>query len=158
VAGLSTTKCGDMRYFNNIFVGGIKEKRDSKTGLGIYERAELPMIVDGNIYLNKATAFKNEKNQVILNYDPQIKMEEKEDGVFLTLNLDKQIFRMKNKTVKSELLGKAIIPDLPFENPDGTPIIVEKDYFGNQKNKKNPAPGPFENPGNGKVVLKVWEK
>jgi len=158
VAGLSTTKCGDMRYFNNIFVGGIKEKRDSKTGLGIYERAELPMIVDGNVYLNKARAFKNEENQLILNYNPQIKIDEKEDGVFLTLNQDKQIFKMKNKTVNTELLGKAIIPDLRFENPNGTPLVVENDYFGNQKNKKNPAPGPFEKPGDGKVVLRVWDK
>lgn len=156
VAGLSTTKCGDMRYFNNIFVGGIEENRFSKSGLGIYEKAELPMSVDGNVYLNKARAFKNEENQLILNYNPQIKLEEKKEGVFLTLNLDKQIFKMKNKTVNTELLGKAIVPGLPFENPDGTPLVVEKDYFGNQRNKKNPAPGPFENPGSGIVELKIW--
>jgi hypothetical protein len=156
IAGLSTTRCGDMRYFNNIFVGGVEEKRFSKSGIGIYEKAELPMIVDGNVYLKNARAFKNEENQLILNYDPQIKVEEKDAGVFLYLNLDNKIFKMKNKTVNTELLGKAVVPNLPFENPDGTPLTIEKDYFGNQKNKKHPAPGPFENPENGKIKLKIW--
>ena len=62
------------------------------------------------------------------------------------------------QTVTSGLLGKAIIPDLPFVNPDGSEITVSKDYFGKEKSKKNPTAGPFEKPGTGVVTLKVWHK
>ena len=65
---------------------------------------------------------------------------------------------MKNKTITSALLGKAQIPNLPFENPDGSPFTIDKDYLGNIRNKKNPTAGPFEKPGKGEVILKVWEK
>jgi len=156
IAGLKQTRCGDNRYFNNIFLGTEKDSRTSKSGLGIYEKADLPMTVDGNVYLNGARAFKNETNQLKLKYNPEIKVEEKEEGVFLSLNFDKQILKMKNKVVTTELLGKAIIPDLGFVNPDGTPLIVDEDYFGNKKSKKNPTPGPFEKPETGIVTLKVW--
>jgi hypothetical protein len=157
MAGLKQTKCGDNRYFNNIFVGTEKDSRTSMSGLGIYKKAELPMTVDGNVYLDGAQRFKDETNQLELKYNPEIKVDEKEDGVYMTMNLNKQIFKMKNKTVDTELLGKAIIPDLRFENPDGTPLAIEEDYFGNKKSKKNPTPGPFEKPETGKIVLKVWD-
>ena len=44
----------------------------------------------------------------------------------------------------TELLGKASIPDLPFENADGSPLRLDTDYFGKQRNADNPFPGPFE--------------
>ncbi len=156
MAGLRTTKCGDNRYFNNIFVGIEKESGTSKSGLGIYKTTEFPMLVDGNIYLNGAIKYESEANQLELNYNPGITIEEKEAGVFLTLNFDKEILKMKNKTVTSELLGKAIVPDLRFENPDGSAITITKDYYGKIKSKKNPTAGPFEKPDQGKIALKVW--
>lgn len=158
MGGLKQTKCGDDRYFNNIFVGGVKEIQNRKSGLGIYEKAELPMSVDGNVYLSGARKFKNESNQLILEYNPEVQVEENEDGVFLSIIMDKQIVKMKNKVVTTELLGKAIIPNLGFENPDGSPFTIEEDYFGNKKSTKNPTPGPFEKPKTGEIKMKVWEK
>ncbi|MGA2255725.1 MAG: hypothetical protein ABSG53_13855 [Thermoguttaceae bacterium] len=55
----------------------------------------------------------------------------------------------------TELLGKATIPNLPYERPDGTPKRVDTDYFGKQRNEADPTPGPFENPGQGDLQLKV---
>jgi alpha-N-arabinofuranosidase len=57
--------------------------------------------------------------------------------------------------VTTELLGKAKIPELPYENPDGSPLKIDTDYFGKQRNEANPTPGPFENPGQGDLTLKV---
>ena len=74
------------------------------------------------------------------------------------MNLEKAIFKMKNRTVTTELLGKVKIPNLNYENPDGTPFIIDVDYFGNARNKRNPSAGPFEKPGIGNVNLKVWKK
>jgi alpha-N-arabinofuranosidase len=52
------------------------------------------------------------------------------------------------------LLGKARIPGLGFENPDGTPLTIDTDYFGKQRGT-TPTAGPFEKPGEGSVRLKV---
>ncbi len=158
VAGLEITKCGDNRYYNNIFIGGIKEIHNRKSGLGVYKNAELPMFIDGNVYLNGAKSFANESNFQELDYNPNIQIEEKEDGTYLSMNLEKSIFKMKNRTVTTELLGTTKIPNLNYENPDGTPFIIDVDYFGNARNKRNPTPGPFEKMDAGEVNLKVWKK
>ena len=147
-----------MRYFNNIFVGGVKETERTKNGLAVYENAELPMKVDGNVYLNNATAYSEEINNMVFKYNPEIEMIEKEDGIYLNMLIDKKIFNIKNQVVNTALLGNAVVPGLPFVNPDGSDITVDEDYFGRKRNLKNPAPGPFENPGKNLVSLKVWEK
>jgi alpha-N-arabinofuranosidase len=95
---------------------------------------------------------------MIFKYDPGIKIQKKEDGIYLSWLVDKKIFKLNNELVNTSLLGKAIVPDLPFVNPDGSEIKVDKDYFGRDRNLKKPNPGPFENPGNNLVTLKVWKK
>ena len=37
----------------------------------------------------------------------------------------------------------AFEPEQPFENPDGTPIVFDTDYFGYRRGS-SPVPGPFE--------------
>ncbi|HTM98266.1 MAG TPA: hypothetical protein VL088_05970, partial [Pedobacter sp.] len=62
----------------------------------------------------------------------------------------------KRKLVTTKLLGKAVVPNQNFTNPDGTPLSIEKDYFGKKRNIDNPFPGAFETPVNGEI--KVWPK
>ena len=56
----------------------------------------------------------------------------------------------------TELLGKATISQLPYENFDGSPLKIETDYFGKQRSEADPTAGPFEKPGQGDLTLKVW--
>ncbi len=158
LAGLIQTRCGDDRYFNNIFVGGVSEGERNKSGLGIYENAELPMFVNGNVYLNGARKFSKEENKLEIKTNPNIQIEEKTDGVYLKMKFDEKILKMKNQLVSTQLLGKALIPNAAYENPDGSPITIETDYSGNKRDKQNPTAGPFENPGKKKIIMKVWEK
>ncbi len=158
LVGLKKTLCGDDRYFNNIFVGGIKESERSKSGLGIYENTNLPMSVNGNLYLNGSRKFSKEENQLEINSNPEIGIEEKADGIYLKMNFDEKILKMKNLFVTTQLLGKALIPNAGYENPDGSPLSIDIDYLGKKRDKQNPTAGPFENPGTGKINLKVWEK
>ncbi len=165
VGGLSVTKCGDNRYFNNIFIGGVKEAdpatlwRNQRriSGLGVYKKTALPMFVNGNAYLNGAQPYDNETNQLELSYDPEIKIEENKDGIFLSLNIDKTLLKMKNQVITSEILGKALIPDQAYVNPDTTPISIDKDFLGNSRSKRNPRVGPFENMDKGVQKIKVWK-
>jgi hypothetical protein len=154
--GLKKTLCGDNRYFNNIFVGGVSENDRTKSGLGVYENAELPMFVDGNVYLNSARKFSKEKNFLEIKTNPEIQIEEKENGIFLSINLDEKILKMQNQMVTTEILGKAVIPNAAFENRDGSPLVIDSDFFGKKRNTKNPTAGPFEKPQKGNLSIKVW--
>ncbi|MBK8052157.1 MAG: hypothetical protein IPK35_02445 [Saprospiraceae bacterium] len=58
--------------------------------------------------------------------------------------------------ITTGILGKAIIPNLPFENADGTPLKMDVDYFGKKRYTANPSPGPFEIGRSGKQKIKVW--
>jgi alpha-L-arabinofuranosidase len=54
------------------------------------------------------------------------------------------------------MLGKAKMAKERFENPDGTPIKIDKDFFGKSRSLTAPSAGPIENPGTGAEKLKVW--
>ena len=149
IAGLSNISGGDDRFHNNIFAGG--------NGLQAYNGAKLPMQVNGNVYLKGAKPYQGEANSVKLpEFDPNIKLVEKDDAVYLNLTLPPAIADQKNRIVTTELLGKARITGAGFENPDGTPLKIDSDYFGKKRSKQNPSAGPFENPPTGKLRLKVW--
>ena len=156
VGGLKTTLCGDNRYFNNIFIGGVKEDQRSVSGLGVYKKTALPMFVNGNVYLNGAQSFMQERNQLVLKDNPNIQIEETAEGVFLSMKLDDSISSMYNHVVNTELLGEATIPKQRYENSDGTEIIIDADYYGKQRNLENPSPGPFRLESMGLIRLKVW--
>ncbi len=44
--------------------------------------------------------------------------------------------------ISTDTLGEAFEPSQKFENPDGTPITFDRDYFGNRRGL-NILPGPF---------------
>jgi hypothetical protein len=157
---------GDDRFYNNIFIEGYAPvNTDNKTaqrktgyGLDIYNDAELPMYVSGNVYYKGAKPFIDEK--VLINepgFDPQFKIEEEGQSVYLSITMGKSVKSLKTNLITTEFLGKALIPDQAFENIDGTPIIIDKDFLGNKRNIRRPTAGPFENPVAGKQIkLKVW--
>ncbi|MGQ7870465.1 right-handed parallel beta-helix repeat-containing protein [Sunxiuqinia sp. sy24] len=139
---------GDNRFYNNIFSGD---------GLDKYEKVKLPMHVNGNAYLNGAKPYEGASNNVVKpGFDPKIKIIEEGESVFLEITLDKSCTNLKNKLVTTELLGKAMIPEQAYENPDGSALKIDRDYFGTKRNRKNPSAGPFKNPGIGRIKLKVW--
>jgi alpha-N-arabinofuranosidase len=148
VAGLQNIRGGDDRFYNNIFVTG---------GLDVYDKAALPMYVEGNIYYRGARPFAMEKNRIVKpDFDPQIKVVEEDDSAFLNITLDDSLRALDNPLVTTAFLGRARIPDAAYENPDGTPLKVDTDYFGKKRSETNPTAGPFENPGAGELSLKLW--
>ena len=46
------------------------------------------------------------------------------------------------RLITSDILGKAFEPEQRFENPDGTEIIFDRDYFGDHRGTEA-LPGPF---------------
>jgi len=164
VAGLVHIKGGDNRFYNNLFIGAgdaatapprkdDPHRRVAGYGLWVYDTREFPLQTGGNVYYHGAKPYAQEADAVARSeVDPQAKLV----GTDLHLTLAEAKPAAKTTLVTTELLGKAKIPDLPYENPDGSPLKVDIDYFGKPRNSANPTPGPFERSGQGTLKLKVW--
>jgi alpha-N-arabinofuranosidase len=150
LAGMHDNPCGDDRFFNNLFV--------KRADLRVYDKARLPLFMEDNVYLDGARASKHEKNPMVeKRFDPALMVVEKADGVYLEGAFETAWADGRTrKVVGTERLGKALVPDLPYENRDGSPLIVDADYLGAKRNVANPFPGPFELSHGGKQTLKVW--
>lgn len=150
IAGLHDNPRGDDRYYNNLMVG--------PAGLSGYDKALLPMQIDGNIYLGGAKPSRFDQHAVVeSDVDPQTQLVTKAGALYFEMDFEKKwIDSAPRQLVTSALLGKAVIPDLPYELPDGSPLCIDTDYFGKIRSRSTPTPGPFENPGEGELDLKVW--
>jgi alpha-N-arabinofuranosidase len=149
LAGMHDNPFGDDKYFNNLFAG--------PGDLSVYDKAPLPVRMDGNVFLKGAKPSRHELEPAVRpEFDPALKLTETPGGFILELRLDGALGDRTRQLVTTALLGKAAIPDLPYEQADGSPIRIDTDFFGKKRTAANPAPGPFESPGAGPLKLKVW--
>jgi hypothetical protein len=171
IAGLTVTQGGDNRFFNNIFIGqglhsnALMQTADPRTsivgfGLCVYDYRDFLFQTGGNIYFNGALPHTLEVKPLIQEeVNPMVRLVEKSDGWFLEINSGKACFNGSDrKLITTEMLGLAAVPRLPYENPDGSPLVVNLDYFGKKRDSQNPGPGPFAYNGRGRVNMKVWPR
>ena len=108
----------------------------------IYYR-KLPVWLGGNVYFNGAKSA-DQETDAIVDTEHTVKLELKEENG--TWHLDTDLYEYLPKTacamISTETLGMAFEPEEKFENPDGTPIVFQYDYFG-ARQEINPLPGPF---------------
>ena len=112
--------------------------------------SELPVWANGNLYFNGAKPMKKEtdayvdtKTEVTIGYT------EKGGKIYLKTNLYElagsgkiPASALKCKLMKTEDIPPAFEPEQNYENPDGSSIIFDIDFFG-KKRGKNPIAGPF---------------
>lgn len=107
--------------------------------------SHLPVWCEGNAYLNGAKPNKNEVNGLHLENTSQkimVELKEQNGQYQLETNLYEQIKSFNDRMINTDILGKAFEPEALFENPDGTPIRFDKDFFGNHRGV-DVIPGPF---------------
>jgi hypothetical protein len=157
ISGLSNVKGGDDRFFNNVFAPSSPSEPRERYGLGMFDSREVPLLVGGNVYCGVARPYVNEKNALVLkDADPGIVVVERGGSVYLT-SQSWDCFRKRTTTlVTTELLGKTKVSAARFENPDGSPLTIGTDYFGESRNPANPVAGPFAHPPSGKGEVRVW--
>ena len=81
VAGLHDNPCGDDRFYNNLFVG--------RGDLSLYDRARLPVAMDGNVFLKGARPARQETSPVVSpEFDPAIRLVETKAGLHLEMKTD----------------------------------------------------------------------
>jgi hypothetical protein len=168
LAGLNSIVGGDNRFYNNIFFGngpppatGSEADTDPQRfggyGLWVYNHREFPLQTGGNVFLNGARTYYAEEGALTQpGGAARPEITEEGDHVYLHLNLNVEAQKADTKLVSTELLGKAKVPGLPYESADGSSVVIERDYLGNKRNEAAPFPGPFEDPGQGGVKLRVW--
>ncbi|WP_423126984.1 right-handed parallel beta-helix repeat-containing protein [Gaoshiqia sp. Z1-71] len=177
IAGMHDNPGGGIQFFNNLFINGGDASQ--------YSRALLPVVFDGNVYTKgsvMATRGKGKKMEfgemnegareqlsryteqdavernllLAKDFDATVSLTQRDNEVYLEIALDKNWLEQNRYIITTASLSKAIVPDLPYENPDGSPVIINLDYFGNKRSSDNPSPGPFEINQSGKQTIKVW--
>jgi hypothetical protein len=155
MAGLTTIFGGDDRYYNNIFIG-TGNKADN-IGLEGYNNSFLPVWIEGNAYYFEAKPSKKDNNLIISSaYNPEVKLVVKGENIYLHFKLDQLYHQHNVKIITTGVLGKTKISKAFFENPDGTSLLLDEDYFGNVRSSENIKAGPFTNLNTGVIELKVW--
>ncbi|MBO4592340.1 MAG: right-handed parallel beta-helix repeat-containing protein [Eubacterium sp.] len=113
----------------------------------------LPVWLEGNAYFNGANICKHEKTYL---EDKRSKVNvEISDSMGmpkLKTNIYKFLKDFENSVITSDTLGVAFEPEQRFENPDGTSITFDQDYFGDHRGIRT-IPGPFASAENAKKVL-----
>ncbi len=147
--GIVDIKKLDNRFYHNIFIGAwlsdMPESRWQCFGLWGYDCTGSQLETGGNIYYSGARPSGQEKDATeMIGVDPRLEWNEKDGCVELRIALGAIPHNHKSYLVTTSLLGQAAIPGLPFVNPDGSPLTVDRDYFGNARNEPTPTPGPFE--------------
>ena len=167
LAGVSQIRGGDDRFYNNIFVGDGEpqvplSERDKEAGraagygLWVYDTREYAIETGGNVYYYGARPYCKELPAIDLSrMNPGLSLDDHGDTVSLRFAPGPQFSGAETATVTTARLGKTRISVLRFENPDGSPLTVDTDYFGKPRNGARPMPGPFEGAGT-ELELKVW--
>jgi hypothetical protein len=160
VKGLSTVYEGDDRYYNNIFIAPAMKKTDRPNyyyGLDGYQKVKLKSWMEGNLYYNGAQPAPTDLNFVnAASFDPQIKLLEEGGHGYLQLKLNDAFSQNKVKIITGASLGKAKIPKSNYENPDGTPIVIDTDWFGNKRAENSNTAGPILNLNVSDNKIKIW--
>lgn len=160
IGALTTILSGDDRFYNNIFIGnGNKTTTGNKIKYGLegYNEAKLPVWISGNAYYNGAIPSHKDENFILDSaFNPEVKLIESGESGYLQITFNQNNSNQKLKVITTELLGRAKIPKAKFDNPDGSSLKLDTDYFGTKRSETNPSVGPFENQGKGLMKLKVW--
>ncbi len=113
----------------------------------------LPVWTGGNIFYNGAQVCDKERDFIEdKTHTVELKLAEVDGHWQLETNLFDFLPANTCGTISTETLGFAFEPEQAFENPDGTPIVFQEDYFGSHR-AIHPTAGPIEHAASGKIVV-----
>ena len=113
----------------------------------------LPVWYEGNVYVNGAAPSDAEKQPVTLD---GVSFTVRAEGARLKIETDlfDRLGRVATRRITTDVLGVAFEPEQRFEQPDGSPIVMDTDIRGDARSD-TPMPGPWEHPGD---MTFVWQK
>lgn len=177
IKGSAPVYGGDDRFCNNIFIGDEnvegagtahfngytasleeyidtvhKDDGDHET----FNSVEQPVYINKNAYFNGAQSFeREEENLEATSFDPKIKIEEKGEEVYLSVELPEEFENLTGEVQTTKTLPRVRIADADFENPDGSNVVMDTDLLGETRSEKSSL-GPIANLKKGKNYVKIW--
>ena len=76
--------------------------------------------------------------------------------MYLKLDAVEAILAQKTQVMSTADLGETRVSEAFFENPDGSDIILDRDYLGQRRTDGNNPAGPFAGLKPGRNRLCVW--
>lgn len=154
IKGFRTITQGDHRFYNNVFIG----RNDQKVNYGLvdFDQSKWPIYAEDNVFCNGAKPMTGkEQGWIETSVKPNLRLEETNGAVYLVSDVNlNDLKNFKGNMIDSERLGITKLSGFPFENPDGTPFVSDKDYFGASRSSA-PVAGPFESLSS-TTRIKVW--
>lgn len=110
--------------------------------LEVAHEGHLPIWSEGNLYLSGAKGCRHEKNGYTKEDKVRVELREKNGNYYLDMDFGDSLDCVSGRMISTNVLGMAFEPEEKFENPDGTPIWFDTDYFGHHRGVEVIA-GPF---------------
>ena len=180
VAGTALVYSGDDRIYQNIFVKGSKtyteqsmygtegynghpvsmeEYSGKVASLGNedheqFEKVPQPVYVNENAYLNGAAPFDREEVCYTDNSNPDVTLTAEDGKVYLKMDVPEEMLKLKTSVYRTDRLGTPRITEALYENPDGSPVTWDTDYFGNVRERI--TAGQFAKLKGGYNKIRVW--
>ncbi len=120
----------------------LENPQPNMMALQEYHFSRLPVWIRGNAYFNGAEIWEHEEECFRGGSGAWARLEEREGKLYLDTNLYDLLKGWTTEIIDSDTLGEAFEPEQRFENPDGTAIVFDRDYFGNPRSL-SALPGPF---------------
>lgn len=164
VAGLMVIYGGDDKIAGNMYVGNGAEDAHGNAiydgyptsssqldmpdnGLPMaYADSTLPVFIRDNLYFCGAKPYAKETGAVETSDFPvTLRIVHTGGQYVLETNLPEYLFAANLNLTDSTALGKSFQSDAAYENADGTPFTLDRDYMGTLRGEKT-IPGPFAAP------------
>jgi len=158
-AGSEGTTLRHQKIYNNITIcgdgiaGGIGKIIDEREG------SITGFTVNNNVYLDGAGKFDNQDNlSVVDGSDAGAEFIHSPDSVLIRFKLPSSVFIGNYPLITSEFMGKVSFAEMFMEHPDGTPLDITSDFYGNPVDPNKVLPGPFQNITPGENSFTLWPK
>ena len=124
----------------------------------LFNITEQPVYIEGNAYIGDTKAYARETGHFqTLDFDADFEIEVSDDGIYLNITLPDGFDNFVHGPRNTASLGRARIVDADFENPDGSSLTLNSDYFDVVVDETAVA-GPLGNLKAGRNRVKVWSK
>ena len=180
IAGSSLVYGNDDRWYQNVFVGGKESDKNygtadydgaptsleeyvsrvKKLGHGdvqLFATIPQPVYINGNVYFSEAKAFASEKDKYLSDFEPDVSITEKDDGVYLHITVPREMFSLPTCCITTKILGMTHMSEEFFETPQGEEIAINYDLL-NETRPENPLPGPLQNLPIGTSEKLIWRR
>ena len=149
---------GTMRYDGYSTFEEWRKMFEGYCGMGAPDSdryySSLPVWSEGNVFLGGAKPWEKEKNflEDSERHEVVLKLRDDDGRMMLETNIFDIISGLNASSyapgrISTQTLGMAFEPEEYFENPDGTAIEFDQDYFGAVRKDPEVAAGPFAQDG-----------